>query len=119
MQQVVLFVGALALIGGSIAVAGSALFGGWSGASLTLWLFIVGLPMLLASGGSAGAVPFGSNRLGGSAWNESMANEDLARRLNDNRPEQIRREVRLSWTTAIALAGVVLLLAAGVVTFAF
>jgi hypothetical protein len=79
---------------------------------------LIGVPMTFVAGSTSGTIPFGTNRLGGSAWNESMANETLAPRLDDNRAENLRRHVQLSWTTAIALAGVVLVIAGGVVTFA-
>ena len=115
---VAMVVGAIAAAGTALAVAGSALFGGITPSSLTLWLVLIGVPMTFVAGSTSGTIPFGTNRLGGSAWNESMANETLAPRLDDNRAENLRRHVQLSWTTAIALAGVVLVIAGGVVTFA-
>ena len=118
LRIVAMVVGAIAAAGAALALAGSALFGGITPSSLTLWLVLIGIPMTFVAGGTSGTIPFGKNYLYGSKWNESMANETLAPRLDDNRAENIRRHVQLSWTTAIALAGVLLVVAGGVVTFA-
>jgi hypothetical protein len=45
-----------------------------------------------------------------------MANDHLARRVAANTQEEVDRQLQMSWTTAIALAGVVLLVVAGLVT---
>jgi hypothetical protein len=115
LKRVALGVGAIAVLGLGIALAGSGLFGGWTRGAITLWLVLIALPMLLAAGGHAGTVPFGGNRTG-HAWGEAMANDHLARRVAANTQEEVDRQLQMSWTTAIALAGVVLLVVAGLVT---
>ncbi len=114
-QRVAVVVGGLAVIGVAVALGGSALIGGLSRSSVTLWLVLLALPMLLAGGGHAGSVPFGSHRTG-SAYGEYMANDHLARRLDDNRQLELDQRLQMSWTTAIALAGAVLLVVAAFVT---
>lgn len=116
-QRVVLVVGAVAVVGLGVALAGSALFGGVTRSSLTLWLVLLALPMMLSGGANAGTVTFRSQWLG-NAYGEYMGNDQLARQMDENRQHEIDQGVRLSWTTAIALAGVALLVAAGVVTLA-
>ncbi|MGE3074481.1 MAG: hypothetical protein AB7N24_00010 [Dehalococcoidia bacterium] len=117
MRRVGLVVGLIAAIAITIALIGSAVFGGWSRSSLTLWLLLLAIPMVLASGGTSGSIPMGSNRVG-NPLGETVMNEMLAERVNDNRAVEMRQGVAMSWTTAIALAGVVLLAFCGVLTFA-
>ena len=116
LRKVVFVVGSIVGLAVAIALIGSAIFGGWSRSSLTLWLLLLAIPMLLASGGTSGSIPMGSNRLG-SPLSESMTNEMLAERMNDNRHIEMQRGLEMSWTTAIALAGVVLIVICGVLTF--
>ncbi len=115
-RKVGLVVGSIVGIAVAIALVGSAIFGGWSRSSLTLWLLLLAIPMILASGGTSGSIPMGSNRLG-HPLAEANANEMLADRMNDNRDVEMRRSLEMSWTTAIALAGVVLILICGILTF--
>ncbi|MGE0601434.1 MAG: hypothetical protein AB7J35_18465 [Dehalococcoidia bacterium] len=116
MRRVGLVVGIIVAIAIAIALIGSAVFGGWSRSSLTLWLLLLAIPMILASGGTSGSIPMGSNRVG-NPFGETVMNEMLAKRVNDNRAVEMRQGPEMSWTTAIALAGVVLLVICVALTF--